>query len=193
MKNKILVSLLIFTLPSAANTVDQADLNAQAKNKIKAFAKQLKSTLQAGVKQGGPTQGIQVCKDAANSIAQLHSTDGWQVGRTSLKLRNPSNQPDSWEIKQLNYFETEKANGVSPKKLFASEIITDENGEQYFRFMKAIPTGKLCLGCHGTRINPEVQSTLNRLYPKDKATGFKLGEIRGAFTLSKQLKTNKTN
>ena len=52
-----------------------------------------------------------------------------------------------------------------------------------FRMMKAIPTGEACLGCHGKEIKPELTAVIDRRYPQDKARGFALGELRGAFTL----------
>jgi hypothetical protein len=60
-------------------------------------------------------------------------------------------------------------------------------GGPAFRYMKAIPTGELCLTCHGGSIDPDLAARIRAGYPKDQATGFKLGELRGAFTLSKPL------
>jgi hypothetical protein len=53
--------------------------------------------------------------------------------------------------------------------------------------MQAIPTGALCLQCHGENISPEVQAELARLYPEDKATGYSAGDIRGAFVVTRDL------
>ena len=53
--------------------------------------------------------------------------------------------------------------------------------------MQAIPTGEVCLACHGTAIAPEITAALDEQYPDDQARGFSLGEIRGAFSLSKPL------
>ena len=53
--------------------------------------------------------------------------------------------------------------------------------------MKAIPTGGLCLQCHGTAIAPKLAEKLSELYPEDKATGYSEGEIRGAFVVTRQL------
>jgi hypothetical protein len=53
--------------------------------------------------------------------------------------------------------------------------------------MSAIPTKKICLECHGANLAPEVAARLDALYPEDRARGFKIGDIRGAFTLSKSL------
>jgi len=64
-----------------------------------------------------------------------------------------------------------------------------EGGQQVYRFMKALPTQKLCLQCHGTpdTINAEVQAKLKELYPEDKAVGYGVNQIRGAMTLKKPL------
>jgi hypothetical protein len=63
----------------------------------------------------------------------------------------------------------------------------EANGTKTFRFMKAIPTAELCLACHGKDLAPEVAAEIAESYPDDQATGFALGDIRGAFTLSKPL------
>ncbi len=53
--------------------------------------------------------------------------------------------------------------------------------------MKAIPTGGVCLSCHGQRISQPVEAKLERLYPNDRARGYELGDIRGAFTITQPL------
>ncbi len=53
--------------------------------------------------------------------------------------------------------------------------------------MKAIPTQEVCLACHGEKIDKATAAKLAKLYPKDKARGFKVGDLRGAFTMSKDL------
>jgi len=109
------------------------------------------------------------------------------VGRTALKLRNPDNAPDAWELRVLNQFEDRKAKGEDPKKIAFGEVV-DDGGVQCFRFMKAIPTAKKpCTVCHGGNIKPEIAALLDELYPNDEARGFKEGDIRGAFSLRKVL------
>ena len=57
-----------------------------------------------------------------------------------------------------------------------------EAGDQLeFRYMKAIPTRSFCLQCHGVELAPGVSEALARLYPDDLGTGFREGDIRGAF------------
>ena len=79
-----------------------------------------------------------------------------------------------------------RTSGEPVKNLEFGEVVT-LNGKQTYRYMKAIPTGKPCHHCHAAKIRPEVESMLQRLCPGDKARGYKVGDIRGAFTLSKNL------
>jgi hypothetical protein len=166
---------------------DQA-LADEAKGIIKQFGGQLKGELQAAIKAGGPVEAIEVCNKKAPAIAHdLSEQTGWEVARTSLKLRNPGNAPDAWERQVLERFEADKAAGKDVQKLSYAETVEEPAGKT-FRVMKAIPTGKVCLNCHGAdTVKPEVEARLADLYPSDQARGFKVGDIRGAFTLSKKL------
>ena len=147
----------------------------------------LKTELKAAMKEGGPSNAIQVCKNKAPEIAaDISQKQGWRVARTSLKLRNPHNAPDTWEAQVLQEFEKRKAAGEEIKTLEYAEIVKVD-GKKQFRYMKAIPTGEVCLQCHGSNINPDVAATLNNFYPKDQATGFKQGDIRGAFTVTQPM------
>ncbi len=166
---------------------DQHKLTVEARTIVMGFFKQLKGTLIGAMKEGGPVHALGVCKTKAQPLTKAAAdSSGWDVARTSLKLRNPTNKPDSWERAVLKDFEAKKAAGANPKKLEFADIV-ETNGKKVFRYMKAIPTGKPCLACHGTELKEPVKNKLGELYPLDKATGFKLGDIRGAFTLSKEL------
>lgn len=147
------------------------------------FMGQLKGELQAGMKAGGPVNAIEVCNSKAPAIAKIISDQkGWSVGRTALKYRNPDNAPDAWERSVLERFEQQKAQGRDPKTLEYFEVV-DVQGAKTFRYMKAIPTGGVCVTCHGTQLAPEVGAKIKELYPQDQATGFEPGDIRGAFTI----------
>jgi hypothetical protein len=47
--------------------------------------------------------------------------------------------------------------------------------------------GEPCLACHGEKLDAKVQGAIHALYPEDRAVGFRVGEVRGAFTLSRDL------
>lgn len=170
----------------AAEQPDMEKLKGEAKQIVQSFFKELKGTLVSAMKEKGPAGAVDVCHAKAQEITAKYNKDGWKVGRTALKLRNPKNAPDAWEKAVLEEFEKKIAAGADPKKL-AKAAIVEENGHKVFRFMKAIPVKKPCLTCHGENINPDVLAVIKKHYPQDQATGFKLGQLRGAFTLKKPL------
>lgn len=189
MKN-IIVTAVLCSLPFTVNA-DMAQNKAEAKQITGEFFAELKGELVKGMKAGGPVAAISVCNALAPVIADKHSKkSGWDVGRTSLKLRNPGNAPDDWETGVLKRFEELRAKGETPDSLVYTEV-TEGNGEKYFRFMKGIvmpPVEKMpCLKCHGENIDAKVAAKLDELYPNDEARGYTAGQVRGAFTLKKKL------
>lgn len=182
-----LVMLLgVSTIGQAESLLDQQALEQQANQRIAEFSKALKGQLKAAIKQGGLTHAVSVCNSVAPAIAAENAKDGWTLTRTSLRMRNSANTPDAWELTQLKQFELTNALGQQPadKPIIASEYIV-EDGKTHFRYMKAIPTQELCLGCHGSNVDPEVNALINKTYPDDKAINFAVGDIRGAFSLQK--------
>jgi hypothetical protein len=177
--------------PPSQSAAEPPDITAEVKASRAAaqqFGGALKEALQQAVQNGGPVNGIAVCHDKAGQIAaDLAQKLGMLVGRTSLKIRNPDNAPDNWELAVLKQFEARKAQGESADKLEFFAIIDDDQGQKTFRYMKAIPTASPCLACHGENISPEVDVKLKEQYPNDKARGFREGDLRGAFTLAKPL------
>lgn len=188
MKKLVLAASSLALLASLAAAQQAPDPRvAEARGVIKEFFANLKGELEVAIKDGGPTNAILVCKGRAPVIAvEMSNKSGWQVGRTSLKLRSPANKPDAWELKVLEQFEARKAKGEDLATMDYSEVI-DQGGQKTFRYMKAIPIQELCLNCHGADLKPEVVASLDQLYPGDQARGYKDGDLRGAFTLSKKL------
>jgi hypothetical protein len=48
------------------------------------------------------------------------------------------------------------------------------------RMMRGIVTEPVCLACHGEAVAPDVRETILARYPGDGATGFAVGDLRGA-------------
>ena len=187
MQNQLITILLLLGTPQAHSSeiAKQPDPRViEARAIVKEFATELMSRLKTAMATGGPTKAIQTCKLAAPEVAsKLSSKHKWQIGRTSLIIRNPANAPDAWEEKVLKDFEKRKQAGEAISSIEYAET-TGTKDHQNFRYMKAIPTKDLCLTCHSTGLTESVKGTLAELYPQDTATGFSNGDIRGAFTFS---------
>ena len=174
----------------ASHALAGAPLEAQlakARAAVKGLGEGLKSQLMAAIKAGGPVSAIAVCKTVAPALAEQSSKDhGLEIGRTALRVRNPENVPVQWERKVLEDFVAKLAAGTDPATLEHFETVS-QGDETVFRYMKAIPTAaKPCLTCHGSNLDPALKAEIERLYPDDQATGFKAGELRGAFTVTKR-------
>jgi hypothetical protein len=193
MKKMISIALLC-TAPVSMVMAEQDEMQQRAtesKAVVKQFMGKLKGELVSAMKSGGPTKAIEVCNKVAPSIAKAQSEKhGWEVGRTSLKLRNPNNAPDEWETMVLKQFEERAAAGENPAEMAHFDVV-EQDGKKVFRFMKAIgmpPLDKApCLKCHGENIDPAITAKLDELYPNDQARGYKPGMIRGAFTITQPM------
>lgn len=190
---RVLILLILFfplVTPAVAESPVPADLSAlelEAQGITRQFGKELKTVLQATMMTSGPVEAIKVCNVNAPKIAQrISQQQGWEVQRTSHRVRNPDNAPDAWEQQVLALWQDKIARGAPVENMKASEVVL-QNGVATYRYMSAIPTGEMCLNCHGTHIAGPVNNALQGLYPNDQATGFKKGELRGAFTLQKPL------
>lgn len=157
-----------------------------ARQTVQRFKDRLKGELAAAIRSEGAANAISLCQTIAPDIStELSDNSGFEVLRTALKLRNPENAASPWELEVLKTFQEKAAAGADPDKLeHFAEVVTPE-GDRLWRYMRGIQTGEVCLSCHGTDIKPDVKAELVRYYPDDKATGFKLGELRGAFSLVK--------
>lgn len=187
MKKHHLLIIAGLLASSFAHAADTDQLTNETRSAIKALGGELKATLQASMKAEGPLKATAVCHTEAPKLAaKVSEEQGMEVGRTSLKVRNKLNAPDPWELSVLEQFERRKADGEPVNKIEYSEVM-QHNGNKVFRYMKAIPTDDVCLMCHGAQIEEQLSAELKRLYPADQATGFKKGDIRGAFTAIKIL------
>jgi len=158
-----------------------------SKQTIGKFAKTLKGELKKAVKEGGLANAIGVCNKKAMPIAEnISKENGFTIKRVSIKNRNSKNVPSEWQRKVLENFALKHAAGGDLKKMAYAKIV-ETDGKKQFRFVKAIPTGKLCMKCHGEKVDAKVEAKLAELYPDDKARGFKQGDLRGAFVVTKDL------
>ena len=193
MQQKTRAAVLISAVLLAATSVvcvagEIEERTAAARDVANLYQAQLRAELLKGLKEGAAAGAIVGCRDKAPAIAaQMGAEKGWEIGRTSARVRNPQNAPDAWEAGVLAAFEAKCAQGENIIRMEHGEIVTAADGKRVFRYMKAIPMGEACQKCHGTAIDTTLAAVIRQHYPQDQATGFATGSLRGAFTISQPL------
>lgn len=180
----ITLVVLLATVPAFAQ---DAPWVTEARTVAGSLPPKLLQMLTAEIAKGGPASAIAVCRDKAPQMAKAASEEtGWSIRRVSLRNRNPKAVPDAWERAALEEFDRRTAAGESPATLERYAIVS-EGGQPVYRYMRALPTQELCVGCHGAsdRLALGVKERLHELYPDDKAIGYRPGEVRGAITIKK--------
>ncbi len=190
--NKIAVAFLPLILMTRVTLAqDPAALLEETRKTALPLLPKVVKTMQQAVKEEGVVGAIPVCKVKAPLLLQeLRQQTGWNIRRVSLKTRNDATgTPDVWEARQLADFNIRAAAGTRPDALEVSEIVTEGDGKRYFRYMKALPVMDVCLQCHGAEssLSPDLRGVLSKDYPHDRATGYSVGEVRGALTVKRPL------
>jgi hypothetical protein len=125
--------------------------------------------------RGGATGAINSCHLDATAIAQrVGREEGIDAGRTSDRLRSPTNAPRPWAADLVKAYAGRPARNVDG---FAVDL-GDKVG-----VLRPIAMRPMCVGCHGPGdgLPAGVKTVLKDQYPSDRATGFGVGEIRGWF------------
>ncbi|MFZ5628388.1 MAG: Tll0287-like domain-containing protein [Spirochaetota bacterium] len=141
-------------------------------------------TLQEKVTKEGAAAAVPFCREfapsygkektgewAAKARAELGASS-FRFRRVSVKNRNPNNAPETRQAEILQQWESGQ---IKPAFYQA---------EGKFYTMHPIRVAQpLCLSCHGdaATLDKKAAAEIAKLYPQDKATGYKLGDLRGAF------------
>jgi Protein of unknown function (DUF3365) len=145
----------------------------------------LSSNLQSAIQTSGVSNALPFCSLAASPLtAGMAQKHGVTIRRVTHKARNPAGKADAVELAVLNGLAIALAAGGSTNP--PSPLVTNLVADTASFFAPIVLNNELCLKCHGEPgkdIAPENVATIQRLYPQDEATGFKLGELRGAWRI----------
>ena len=193
MKKSLILALLLVGCATPVTQAHKADPKQveEVRGVAKALMTQLGGKLKGEIAANGPEAAIGVCKISAPQIAaDLSIQTGWKVSRVGTRARNAvSGTPDAWNAKALAAFAERMKQGEKPDAMEMSEVVTEPSGQTYLRYAKAIAIQPMCLACHGssTDIPDGVKVRLQSEYPLDKATGYSVGELRGAVVVMRPL------
>jgi hypothetical protein len=137
-----------------------------------ALLEELNRTLQSR----GETAALRSCHlDAINVTQRIGRTSGIAVGRTSDRLRSPTNVAPAWAAPIV-------ARHAGASFVDVQGYVVDLGGGR-IGVLQPIRMARMCLGCHGAqdRLSKGVRGELAERYPADHAVGFRDGDLRGWF------------
>lgn len=145
--------------------------------------KVLLENLMGAIKTSNYEGAVDFCNlNALNITQDISNFHHLKIQRLSNKNRNLQNGlKTNNDIEAWNELEKAMADKNAAKHFLKKE----KNSYVYY---KAIPLGMpTCLSCHGekgTDIAVETEEVIAQKYPDDKATGYKLGMLRGMWKIN---------
>ena len=176
------IAVLVFFFSCNQNTSKiDAETYLEFQNKGTSISNLSQSTLLANVakamQKGGSEYAVEFCNLKVSSIVDsLNIANNCVISRVSAKNRNPENGLKGNQEKEL-------------WTLFQNNQLGDTlvQTKQKLVYYKAIKIGMpACLKCHGnpdSEINKATFEKIQKLYPHDLATGYKLKDFRGLWKI----------
>lgn len=171
------------TAAMPADSTPPAEAVERARSAANALGRDLQGKLFAALDSGGPASAITFCADSAQEWTARHAREGVYVRRVSLRVRNPRNEPDAAERRELLRLDSLHRAGQLPAEVIRTVRTT--GGELNVEYLRPIFVQERCLACHGERdtMLPQVRSMIERRYPSDQATGYRSGDLRGVLSV----------
>ncbi len=140
----------------------------------------LSGKLKEALTASGVGGAVEYCNLAASplvdSLSRAHTV---RIKRTSDRLRNPANAPSLQEREIIEHYSNLAGTEILP----APQLVIEDQKIHYYAPIFLLEN---CLKCHGVR-NTDITTVdyevISRLYPDDRAYDFKVGDLRGIWSL----------
>ncbi len=192
MPRLLITTLVLFSLGCSASekpettkqetptSVTQVVMRDAANMLVSGFMVDLKTELMSAMKKGGAVNAISACQIKAPKIADGFSGAKWSIRRVTTKPSNQANKANTHEQEILGLFSD------TLKQLEFFDEWADSENKTGYTYYRPIKMGRFCLKCHGDskKIDEEVTLALRDKYPKDQATDYSAGDLRGMFVVA---------
>ena len=177
---KIITVVALSSTFLMAQTPKESSIIKEGQQATKLLLETLQSNLQAHMKKGGVMDALDFCSTQAYELTDKVNAKlpkGVVSKRISINYRNPANSPQADEFAVLQSLQEDNATTMPP-------YILKKIDEHTYKFYKPLVINNpVCLKCHGD-LSPELKAAINAKYPQDKATGYKMGDLRGAVVVT---------
>jgi len=138
----------------------------------------LRSTLARTFAAGGVTATdstfAQVCKPVKMQSMKVAREQGWMIAQLAERNRNADNTLDAGARRVFTAMQRDPA-------LMGQWERTTLKGTTGLRYYRRVTVEPSCLACHGAKAaRPDF---VVKGYPKDKAFGFAVGDLRGLYSV----------
>ena len=187
--------LLLITGLARADNTPPSSIDASIVQSTRSIAGdllgQLGQKLKAAMSTDGPVAAVSVCKESAPAIArQLSVANDAKVTRVGTRVRNQNmGIPNAWQKEALTQFEARLSQGEKAADIEYWQVADNGHGKSELRYAKAIAVQPQCLSCHGSAqdIAAPLAEKLRIEYPNDQATGYSVGQLRGAVVVTRPI------
>ncbi len=184
----LVLTITLFSCGEESNLTDEQveQYTEQGKKIAQASFKALSGQLKTAMKAGGVASAVGFCNATALPLTDnLSAKYGAVIKRTSLKLRNPANAPDSMEAKMLNMYliMSQMRNPIMVPK------ILEKNESEIQFFAPIMIKNETCLKCHGVSgqtMKEEDYAIIKKHYPNDEAIDYRMNKFRGMWSITLQ-------
>ena len=147
-----------------------------------ALVQKLSSELKTQMQAGGPITALHYCSQNALSLTdKIAKESSTLIKRVSTNNRNPINAATTEEKAILEQWQTMLRNGEA---LPAYKLSRLSNGQNVY-YKPIVINNEACLKCHGDiAADSLLGKAIKENYPEDKATGYKMGDLRGMMVIS---------
>mgnify|MGYP001765501785 CR=1 FL=1 len=176
MKRIALLPILVASSLSAASVSDEQAI-AKGSAAAAALIQKLGGEVKKNMESSGPFKTVEFCSNHALSMTdQVGAETGTKIKRLTLRERNPINAAAGDEKTLLETWERMVKNAQA---LPPHELKRDADGKALY-YKPLVINNEACLKCHGDiAADSPIGKALHATYPEDRATGYKMGDLRG--------------
>lgn len=177
MKYFTLLSLSCALLLAAPSNDDQ--IIAKGDQVSSMLVQKLGGELKAQMQTNGAIGALHFCsQNALNLTEQVAKETKTSLKRVSIHERNPVNKASTDETALMKRWEELLKNGQP----LPPNVIVNLSPTTAAYYKPITINNEACLKCHGN-VEGELAKAIKAAYPEDKATGYKMGDLRGMIAI----------
>ena len=175
--------LTLFSLTSAlllASPMSDDEIVKKADQVSSILVQKLGGELKTQMQTNGAIGALHFCSQNALSLSdQVAKETQTSLKRISTNERNPVNKATADEAALLKKWNDSLKNG-QPLPPYAIVNLSPSTAVYY---KPIVINNEACLKCHGN-VEGEMAKEIKAAYPEDKATGYKMGDLRGMIAVT---------